>query len=213
MTSTADQAIEPEPLLATPKQSRMQSIMKFEITPRKVPLNELQQFSRQMAVFIKAGVPLVESLDLLRQETGNKLFKKILDDIAESLQGGSTLSDAAARHTEAFPAYYLGILRAAELTGNLDGALLQLSEYIDRDVEARHKIVGALIYPAVIAVMGVAVVGILVGYVLPRFEKFFKSLNAQLPWQTRYLLNMSHWIQSNWYILAAVALALMALAL
>src|SRR3954451_17904039 len=109
MTSTAEPAVEQEPLVAAPKQSRMQSIMKFEITPRKVPLRELQQFSRQLAVFIKAGVPLVEALDLLRQESGNKLFKKILDDIAEALQAGSTLSDAAAAHTEAFPAYYLGI--------------------------------------------------------------------------------------------------------
>src|SRR3954470_19272691 len=172
MTSTADQAIEQEPLPAAPKKSRMQSIMKFEITPRKVPLRELQQFSRQLAVFIKAGVPLVEGLDLLREETGNKLFKKILDDVAKSLQAGSTLSDAAAVHTEAFPAYYLGILRAAELTGNLDRALLQLSAYIERDLDARHKIVGALIYPAVIAVMAVGVVGVLVGYVLPRFETF-----------------------------------------
>src|SRR3954454_5890555 len=202
MTSTADPAVEPEPLLAPPKQSRMQSIMKFEITPRKVPLNELQQFSRQMAVFIKAGVPLVEALDLLREETGNKLFKKILDDIAHALQGGSTLSDAAAVHTEAFPNYYLGILRAAELTGNLDIALLQLSEYIERDLDARHKIIGALIYPAVIAVVAVVVIAVLVGYVLPRFETFFKALNAQLPWQTRYLLNLSHWCQQYWYVLA-----------
>src|SRR3954447_116577 len=172
MTSTADQAVEQAPLPAAPKKSWMQSIMKFEITPRKVPLRDLQQFSRQLAVFIKAGVPLVEALNLLREETDNKLFKKILDDIAASLESGSTLSDAAAVHTEAFPAYYLGILRAAELTGNLDSALLQLSEYIDRDLDARHKIVGALIYPAVIALVAVVVIAVLVGYVLPRFETF-----------------------------------------
>src|SRR4051794_28417507 len=212
MTSTTDQTVE-QTTPVTKKDSWLQRIGQLEITPRKVPLRDLQQFSRQLAVFIKAGVPLVEALNLLREETDNKLFKKILDEIAASLESGSTLSDAAAVHTEAFPAYYLGILRAAELTGNLDSALLQLSEYIERDLDARHKIVGALIYPAVIAVMGVVVVGILVGYVLPRFEKFFKSLNASLPWQTRYLLNMSHWIQHNWYILAALALALVALAL
>src|SRR3954453_13933798 len=178
MTSSTDQAIEQErPLTGAKQESFLQRIAHFEITPRKVPLRELQQFSRQLAVFIKAGVPLVEALDLLRQKTGNKLFKKILDEIVDALQAGSTLSDAAAAHTDAFPAYYLGILRAAELTGNLDSALLQLASYIDRDLDARHKIVGALIYPAVIAVMAIGVVGVLVGYVLPRFETFFKNLS------------------------------------
>ena len=214
MSSSAPETVEESRPAPEAKQlSLLQRIGQFEITPRKVPLRELQQFSRQMAVFIKAGVPLVEALDLLRQETGNKLFKKILDEIAASLQAGSTLSDAAAVHTEAFPAYYLGILRAAELTGNLDTALLQLSEYIERDLEARHKIVGALIYPAVILVMAIAVICVLVGYVLPRFEKFFKSLNARLPWQTRILLDISHWVSHYWYIVVAVAVAFVALGL
>jgi len=213
MTSTAEESVGQDQPPADKPQSRLQAIMRFEITPRKVPLNELQQFSRQLAIFIKAGVPLVEALDLLRQETGNKLFKKILDDIAASLQSGSTLSAAASVHVEAFPAYYLGILRAAELTGNLDSALLQLSEYIERDLDARHKMIGALIYPAVIAFMAIAVVGVLVGYVLPRFETFFKSLNAKLPWQTRILLDFSHWCRGHWYILVAIVVVLIALAL
>src|SRR5947209_18203966 len=110
MTSTTDQPVGEVPPTHVPaKETWLQRLGHFEITPRKVPLQDLQQFSRQLAVFIKAGVPLVEALDLLREEAGNKLFKKILDEIVEALQGGSTLSDAAAAHTEAFPAYYLGI--------------------------------------------------------------------------------------------------------
>src|SRR3954451_3877969 len=106
------------PVRGTKGPSAVQRVLQFQITPKKVPLRELQQFSRQLAVFIKAGVPLIEALNLLREETSNKLFKSILDDIAASLESGATLSDAASGHTEAFPAYYLGILRAAELTGN-----------------------------------------------------------------------------------------------
>ena len=211
--TTTDTVDEDRPVPATKQTSWLQRIAQFEITPKKVPLRELQQFSRQLAVFIKAGVPLVEALNLLREETGNKLFKSILDDITASLESGSTLSDAAAVHTEAFPAYYLGILRAAELTGNLDRALIELSEYIERDLDARQKIIGALIYPAVIAVVALVVIAVLVGYVLPRFETFFKALNAHLPWQTRYLLNVSHWCRHYWYVLAAIVLALIALAL
>src|SRR3954467_12964029 len=212
MTSTTDETVEDKrPIPTAKKETFLQRVAHFEITPRKVPLRELQQFSRQLAVFIKAGVPLVEGLDLLREETGNKLFKKILDDVAKSLQAGSTLSDAAAAHTEAFPAYYLGILRAAELTGSLDSALIQLSDYIERDLDARHKIVGALFYPAVIAAMAVVVVAVLVGYVLPRFETFFKSLNAKLPWQTRILLDFSHWCREYWYVLLAIVALFLAL--
>ena len=214
MTSTTDQSTEEQHAAVaavSDKPSFFRRLAQFEITPRKVPLRDLQQFSRQLAVFIKAGVPLIEALNLLREETDNKLFKSILDDIAAALESGSTLSSAAAVHTEAFPAYYLGILRAAELTGSLDSALLQLSEYIERDLDARHKIVGALIYPGVIAVVALVVIGVLVGYVLPRFETFFKALHAHLPWQTRYLLNLSHWCQHYWYILLAILLALIAL--
>lgn len=195
------------------KQSRLQSVLQFEITRRKIPLRELQQFSRQLAVFIKAGIPLVESLSMLRDETGSKLFHRVLEEMVTDLQAGSTLADAAARHEETFPAYYLGILRAAEVTGNLDDVLLQLSTYIERDLDARHKIVGALIYPAVIAVMAVGVVGVLVGYVLPRFETFFKQLDAKLPLQTRILLDISHWCRSYWYVLVGIAVLLVVLAL
>src|SRR3954469_17455529 len=99
MTSTAPETVEDvQPAPARKQDSWLQRIAKFEITPKRVPLRELQQFSRQMAVFIKAGVPLIEALDLLREETGSKLFKRILDDIAASLHAGSTLSDAAGVH-------------------------------------------------------------------------------------------------------------------
>src|SRR3954471_7150824 len=105
MTSTTDQTVGDErPIPTTKRESWLQRLGHFEITPRKVPLRELQQFSRQLAVFIKAGVPLIEALNLLREETSNKLFKSILDDIAASLESGATLSDAASGHTEAFPA-------------------------------------------------------------------------------------------------------------
>lgn len=198
------------PQASAPKErSRFQSIMQFEITRRKVPLRELQQFSRQMSVFIKAGIPLIDALAMIRDETGSKYFASVLADIVTALQSGATLGDAAAVHADAFPPYYLGILRAAELTGDLDVVLLQLADYIERDLDARHKIVGALIYPAVIAALAVGVIGVLVGYVLPRFETFFKDLDAKLPAQTRFLLDISHWCRTYWYVLVAIVVAVL----
>jgi type IV pilus assembly protein PilC len=170
-----------------------------------VPLKELQQFSRELAVFVKSGIPITEALDLIKTETASKHFAKVLDEVLESIHSGSTFAEAAARHSDAFPKYYLGILQAAEVTGNLDTVLVQLSEYIERDLDARRQVIGALIYPAVIAVLAIGVVGVLVGYVLPRFDTFFKSLDAKLPVQTRILISIGHGFHTYWYVVVGVA--------
>ena len=113
---------------------------------------------------------------------------------------GATFADACKPHEGAFPNYYLGILRSAELTGRLDSVLVQLSDYIDRDVEARRKITSALTYPAVIAVLAVVVVVILTTVVLPKFEAFFETLDTELPAPTRLLLGISAWLTSYWHV-------------
>jgi type IV pilus assembly protein PilC len=167
-------------------------------------------FSRQLAVFIQSGIPITEALEIISSETSNKQFKEIQDDILKSIESGSTFADAAAHHQKAFPPYYMGILRAAELTGNLDTVLVRLSEYIERDLEARRKVVSALTYPAIIAVLAVVVVGVLVGFVLPRFETFFSDLNAKLPLPTRMLLSMAHFLHHWWFLFVGVGVLLIA---
>src|SRR3954467_13225512 len=159
--------------------------LNFDITPKKVPRKDLMQFSRQLAVFIRAGIPILDALQAINEEMGNKLLRAMVDDISEQLREGSTFADAAAHHATAFPPYYLGILRSAELTGQLDVALVQLSEYIERDLEAKRKITSALAYPSVIFGVAIVVVVILVSFVLPKFKAFFESLHAELPLPTR----------------------------
>ena len=149
--------------------SPKKSILQFEITRKKVPRKDLMHFSRQLGVFVKAGIPIMEALEVISEETTNKLFKSALGDMIERLQSGDTFASAAAAHPEAFPDYYLGILGSAELTGTLDVVLEQLADYIERDIDARSKITGALIYPAVVMVMAIVTVVILATFVLPRF--------------------------------------------
>jgi type IV pilus assembly protein PilC len=175
------------------------SIWQFEITAKRVPRKDLMHFSRQLAVFIKAGIPILDALEAILEEMGNKAFRKVIEDILIQLRGGATFAQSASFHPDVFPAYYLGILTSAELTGRLDTVLVQLSDYIERDVEARRKIKSALTYPAVIAAMSVVVVIILVGFVLPKFEVFFANLNAKLPLPTRLLLSGGHFLTKNWY--------------
>lgn len=188
--------------------SRPRSILKFEITKKKVPRKDVMNFSRQLAVFMKAGIPIMESLEVIEDETSEKVLRNVLKDVVESLRGGDTFAAAAALHPEAFPNYYVGILESAELTGNLDTVLNQLADYIERDTKARTKVKAALIYPSVVAAMSVVTVGILALFVLPRFVVFFKSFNAKLPLPTRMMLNFSHFLTQWWLVIFAVIIGL-----
>ena len=200
VTDQLDATLPEEP--ARPASSRARkSIWQLELTAKKVPRKDLMHFSRQLAVFIKAGIPIIDSLEAIHEEMGNKFFREVVEDIIDSLKGGSTFADACMPHETAFPPYYLGILRSAELTGRLDTVLVQLSDYIERDVEARRKITSALTYPGVIAGLAVVVVVVLVTVVLPKFETFFASLNTELPLPTRILLSTSRWLSANWYFI------------
>lgn len=184
--------------------SEKKSLLQFEITRKLVPRKDIMHFSRQLAVFVRAGVPIMEALDVIAEETSNKMLKGVLYDMIERLQSGDTFASAAAAHPEAFPNYYLGILSSAELTGNLDTVLDQLADYLDRDIEARGKITSAMIYPAVVAFMAVVVVIILATFVMPKFVVFFKSFNAQLPLPTRMLLSVSNFVSHWWWAILAV---------
>ena len=190
--------------------SRPRSILKFEITKKKVPRKDVMNFSRQLAVFMKAGIPIMEALEVIEDETSEKVLKVILKDVLEGLRGGDTFAAAAAMHHEAFPNYYVGILESAELTGNLDTVLNQLADYIEKDTKARTKVKAAMIYPSVVACMSVVTVGILALFVLPRFVVFFKSFNAKLPLPTRMILNFSSFLTQWWFVIIAVIIGLAA---
>jgi type IV pilus assembly protein PilC len=214
MTSMTDESVEtPAGNQASDKNSRFQALANLELTPKKIKRRELMHFSRQMAVFIKAGIPIIDALETISGEVKNKFFKQVLDEAAASLHGGSTFAGAFEPHAKAFPPYYMGILRSAELTGQLDFALDQLADYVDRDVEARRKIVSALTYPMIVAAMAVVVVVILVAFVLPRFKHFFSDLGAKLPLPTRMLLSFTDFTQDYWWLFAILAALLFALGL
>jgi len=188
-------------------------ILSFEITKKKVKRRDLMHFSRQMAVFMKAGIPVLESMEVMTEEVGDKTFERVLAEMSDSLRAGETFAGAAEEHPEAFPPYYLGILRSAELTGNLDVVLDQLSDYIERDVEAKRKVTSAMIYPAIVMVMAIIAVIVIAGFVLPRFKTFFASLNAKLPLPTRMLLSIANFFTNDWYAVVGVIAILIGAAL
>lgn len=187
--------------------------LNFEITKSKVKPENVMHFSRQLAAFIRAGVPIVDAVDIVREETKDKTLRKVLVEVSDSLKRGETFSSALSAHTDAFPPFFVAVLQSVELTGLLDNTLDQLSRYIERDLDARRKIRSALTYPIVILVLAVVVVVILAGFVLPRFKTFFLSFNAKLPLATRVLLSATGFLTHWWWALALGAASLFALVL
>lgn len=176
----------------------------IEITKKKVKRADLMNFSRQLAAFLRAGIPILDALSALTENVGSALLRTVLIDIADAIRSGAPLSDAMGAYSDSFPTYYIGILRSAELTGNLDSVLDQLADYIERDLEARRSVKSALTYPMVICVMAVATIVILSVFVLPKFQAFFKSFNAKLPLPTRLLLGGTAFIQTWWLEIVGV---------
>lgn len=182
------------------KLAESRSWLQFEITKEKVKKKELMHFTRQLAVFVRAGIPITSALETIGDETQDTALRRAITTMIEELRNGGTMSAAAAKHPQVFPNYYVGILQSAELTGRLDETLDSLSQYLNREIETRAKVMNALSYPGVVMMMAVVTVVILAGYVLPKFKPLFEELNADLPLPTRMLLGVASLFTDLFYI-------------
>jgi type IV pilus assembly protein PilC len=178
-------------------------LLEFELTAEKVNKKELMHFTRQLAVFVKAGIPLTDALLTIGDESEDVALRRALGKVIDELRNGGLLSVAAHNHPEVFPEYYVGILQAAELTGRLDESLEALAGYLEREIDTRAKVVAALSYPMVVMVMAFGTVLVLAGYVLPQFKPLFEELGADLPLPTRMMLFFSRFFTDLWFVTAA----------
>ena len=184
------------------------NFLQLELTPSKVKPVELANFSRQMAAFVASGLPLIDALGIIEEETPSKTLRKVVREVADSLRFGESFASAMAAHTDAFPPFYMSVLQSAEATGELDVVLRQLAKYVERDMEAKRKIRAALAYPSVVMVMAFVTVAVITGFVLPRFKTFFESFDAELPLPTRMLLSFTEFLTSWWLVMVAVFVGL-----
>jgi type IV pilus assembly protein PilC len=178
------------------------SFLQAEISGPRVKRADLMHLSRQMAAFVRAGLPIIEAVHTIAEESDNSSVRRVMNDIEDGLRSGDRFSDCLDRHPKVFPDYYRGIVRSAELTGELDSVLSRLAIYIERDLDARRRIQAASIYPAGIFLMAMVTVTVLATFVLPKFKVFFKSLNAKLPLATRILLAITDFLTDWWWALA-----------
>ncbi|HEX5108007.1 MAG TPA: type II secretion system F family protein [Vicinamibacterales bacterium] len=175
---------------------------------RKVKRSEFLVFNQELATLLKAGMPLLPSLDILRQRVANPTFKGALDDVYDRVKAGSALSDAFAEHQGLFPTVYAASLMAGERSGNLDAVIRRYVAYEKVIGAVRRRTISALIYPCILVTLMVVLVGIIVVKVVPAFSGFYASFEAELPIATRILIAVSNGVVTNlWLILAAVALA------
>lgn len=187
------------------------NILQLELTEPRVKRELVMNLSRQLGAFISAGLPLVEAVRLIAAEATNSQLKRVMTEVEVGLRGGDTLSDCFDRHPKIFPEFYRGILRSAELTGQLDTVLAQLAGYLEKDLEVRRKVKSAMIYPAIVAAMSAVTVAVLAGWVLPKFKVFFASLHATLPLPTRMMLAVTDFLTAWWWaVLGGVAVLVLA---
>jgi len=174
----------------------------------RVARAEVMLFSRELAAFVRAGISITEGLRVIASSATSRHWRRVLLEMRDVLAEGVQLSDAIAMHDDIFPAYYLGIVQSAEMTGRLDIALNLLSSYVERDLDTRSKLKAALLYPGVVLVMALITVCILTVWVLPKFAAFFKGLHAKLPPTTRLLVEASDVAKRGWW---SVPLALVSI--
>jgi len=175
---------------------------------KKVTLRDLSVFNRQLAVMFSAGLPITQGLAILAAQQKNKYFAEALNDIRRDVEAGASLSNALRKYPDIFNDLYSSMIQAGEASGNLDTILLRLSQYI----ESMHKLVGkvksALAYPIAVLVIAVVITAVIMVKVVPIFEDMFKSLGAALPVPTQIVIDLSHFVQQNFFILVGVMIGI-----
>lgn len=175
---------------------------------RKPRLDDLIFFSRQLYTLMRAGVPIIRALNGLADNLSNLVLRKTLKEIVVSLESGRDLSGALARHPKIFNHLFVSMVQVGESTGQLDNAMLKLSEYLEREKDTRDKIKQAMRYPMIVIGAIVAAIVVINIFVIPKFAGIFAKFGADLPWQTKVLMNMSSFMVNYWPYLLALFIGL-----
>ena len=174
---------------------------------QRIPAREFLVFNQELATLLKAGMPLVQSLDLLKRRVETPIFRTVLDDVHEKVRSGSALSDAFAAHGDRFPRVYTASLLAGERSGNLDAVLRRYVEYAKVIATVKSKTRSALIYPAILVVLALGLVSLIVLKVVPEFADFYTSFGAELPLVTRIILAVSNFLRSQFVLVVVVTVS------
>lgn len=177
---------------------------------RKVKTAELLVFTRQLSTIVSAGLPLMQGLDILADQTDDPNFSAVIDAVAQEVESGETFSDSLRKYPKVFPDLYISMIRAGEAGGDLDGVLLQLADYLEASEDLKRRIKGAMTYPIVAFGMIVLIASGLIIFVVPQFAEIFNQFGKTLPAPTRILLATSDFLRTwySWVIILGVIIGL-----
>ena len=167
----------------------------------KVKTKDLSIFTRQFATMIDAGLPIVQCLDILGEQSESKLLRNTVRTIRQDVEGGATLADALRKHPKIFDALYINMVEAGEAGGVLNTVLNRIALFIEKANKLKKKVKGAMIYPCAIIAVAVIVVSILLIFVIPVFAELYGSMGKALPAPTQITINISNWFVASWYYL------------
>lgn len=179
---------------------------KMPIAIGGVPQKQLVGFTRQLSTLQDAGLPILRSLQILEQQQKPGLLKAIIGGVADEVESGGTLSDAMAKYPKAFNKLYVNMIAAGEAGGVLDIILQRLADFMEKAAKLKKKVIGAMIYPAVVISIAVAIVSMIMIFVIPKFEQIFKDFGTKLPPITQILIDFSHWFGADYgwlYLISA----------
>ncbi|MFH2205083.1 MAG: type II secretion system F family protein [Elusimicrobiota bacterium] len=168
--------------------------------PPPVAAKDLVLFSRQLSTLVSAGVPIVQSLSILEEQAENPTFRNIIWEVREDIEAGLSISDALKKHPSAFPDIYCAMIRAGELGGILDTILERLSGFLESAEALKAKVKSAMMYPMIMLIVCGVVTVFLIMFVIPTFQKIFEGFNAELPFLTQMLVDLSDFFRDFWYV-------------
>ena len=183
------------------KKSRNIDLLAFMKRPRT---SDVAIMTRQLATLVRAGVPLVESIAALTEQVENDQLKRILTTVRESLNEGTSFAKSLDAHPKVFPPLYVNMIAAGEASGTLEAVLERLADFMEGQARLKGKVMGALAYPALMAVFGTVLVGVLMVAVVPKVTSVFDSMGQALPWYTQLLIFVSGAVASFWWLLIAL---------
>ncbi len=180
---------------------------------RRVPAREFLVFNQELATLLKAGMPLVQSLDLLKKRVEAPTFRAVLDDVHDKVRSGTALSDAFAAQGDLFPSVYVASLLAGERSGSLDTVLRRYVDYARIIATVKRKTISALVYPSILISLAIGMLALIILKVVPAFSDFYASFGADLPFVTRMILRISEFVRAQLVLLLVAGAALVAAAI
>jgi type IV pilus assembly protein PilC len=172
----------------------------FSFGGPRIKTRDIVIFTRQFATMINAGLPLVQSLNILAQQTENKALRDVTKAVVYDVESGHTLADAFSKHPKAFTDLYVNMVAAGEAGGILDTILLRLATFLEKNDALVRKVKGAMVYPGVIISVAIIAIAVLLVFVIPTFENMFASAGMELPLPTRIVIGMSNGLINYWWM-------------